>query len=59
MKKVITVKFKLNCRQCAIEQDATGYKWYYVENMERPLEPNFVSDELRIAGENALEEEGA
>lgn len=55
MKKVIKVEFSFNGQTCAIEQDATGYKWFYVGNMQRPLEAQSVGDELRAAGENALE----
>lgn len=59
MKKVIKVEFSADGRKCAVEQDATGYKWYYVDNMIMPILPGYVTEKMIQLGKVALEMAGA
>lgn len=37
MKKVIKVEFTWNEMACAVEQDATGFLWFYIGDLNNPV----------------------
>lgn len=37
MKKIIKVEFTWNEMACAVEQDATGFRWFYIGDLNNPV----------------------